>query len=335
MGGFTIYRINYPATRREEVLFGANLSIRNVMLECMLKANTSGFRAGLVSVCPECLTSILRRQPFLNAAQEASKWLSQLPPTVQAFTDLITMVSGDNNYERRWAGGYSDRQVAEAKFSQLVKALGECKDEFIYLEDDYLECEHEDWCASESNVRSKGIINELGFVNPETHRRQEPRTAEMDWTIVLEPRGPSEVVGFAVYRISRVEVLFFANLAVCAVMGQCMITAGIDVFNAGSVSRCPDCMTSVLRRQPFLKAAEETLDYVRCLPARVQDFPDLMEMMTGDSKRKWAWEDGDTDRQVAEMMFSGLVQALRECQDEEIYVEVGGATCAHERWRRP
>ena len=335
MGGFTIYEINYPGISYNEKLFRANLSIRNVMLECMVKANTDGLRAGLLSGCPDCLTSVLKRQPLLKAGEEGLKWLRQLSPSVQVFTDLITMISGDDNYKRRWDSGYTDRQVAEAKFSQLVHALRECKGKFIYLEDDHMDCDHEHWNAASLSSGSKSTINEPGLENPEKKRSQERRGTAESTIIVAEVDRTSVPGGFAIYRINHVEKLLHVNLAVRNVILECMLRANTDGFEVSRVSECPDCMTSILKRRPLLNAAEETLDYVKHLPASIQDFTDIMAIVAGDYDYKRSWEGGCTDRQVAEMQFPWLVQALRGCRDETIYLEDKYVICAHELWRRP
>ena len=337
MGGFTIYRINYPATRREEVLFGANLSIRNVMLECMLKAHTDGFKAGLVSSCPDCVTSIVQCQSLLRAAEDTLHWLKQLPSSVQAFTDLITTVSGDEDYERRWTGGYTDRQVAEARFSQLVQTMRECGDEFLYLQDDHMVCEHEDWYAPEQNGGSKSIINEQGPGNVGAQRGQNRWRTAPSMTMLWEPLPATQPGGFAIHRMSQVETLFRANLAVRNVMLECMRKAKTDAFGTGLVSECPNraCMSRMLKRQPLLKAAEKTLEWLKQQPPSVQDFTDMMAEATGDHNYKRRWTGGYTDRQVAEMAFPDLVHALSECSDEMIYLEDQYMVCAHENWRRP
>ena len=146
-GGFAIHRIS-----QVEALFCVNLAVRNVMLECMQKAKTDGFGTGLVSECPNraCMSRILERQPLLKAAEKTLEWLKQQPPSVQDFTDMMAEATGDHNYRRSWAGGYTDRQVAEMTFPDLVHALRKCTDEIIYLEDEYVFCAHECWRRPES-----------------------------------------------------------------------------------------------------------------------------------------------------------------------------------------
>ena len=335
MGGFTIYTISYPDTSREEVLFHANLSVRNLMLECMLKAHTDGLRAGVVSKCPDCATAVAQRQLLLRAAEDTLQWLTQLPSSVQALSDLIAMISGDNNYERRWMGGYNDRQVAEAKFSQLVQTMSDCEDEFLYLQDDQMVCDHEHWYRPGLGIGSMSTSNELGLWNPVTERSEERQSTEEDAGIVLEVQRGGVPDGLAIYRIKHVEKLFHVNLPVRNVILECMLRANTDGFEVSRVSRCPECMTSILERRPLLNAAEETLRYVKHLPASVQDFTDMMAIATGDYDYRRSWEGGCTDRQVAEMSLPHLLQALRRCRDETIYLEDRYALCAHEFWHRP
>ena len=246
MGGFTVYRINYPGASREEVLFHANLSTRNVMLECMLKAHTAGFRAGAVSRCPDCATSVVQRQPLLRAAEDTLQWLTRLPASVQAFSDLIAMISGDSNYERRWMGGYNDRQVAEAKFSQLVQTMSDCEDEFLYFQDDNMVCQHENWYRPVHSSGLASIINEQGPTNADRHRGCDLRAEAPSMTILTERVPLTLRGGFAIHRISHVETLLTANLAIRNLMVECMQKAETAGFDSGMVSRCPNRALSLI-----------------------------------------------------------------------------------------
>ena len=247
------------------------------------------------------------------------------------------MISGDSNYERRWMGGYNDRQVAEAKFSQLVQTMSDCEDEFLYFQDDNMVCQHENWYRPVHSSGLASIINEQGPTNADRHRGCDLRAEAPSMTILTERVPLTLRGGFAIHRISHVETLLTANLAIRNLMVECMQKAETAGFDSGMVSRCPNraCMSRILKRQPLLKAAEKTLEWLKQLAPSVQDFTDMIAELAGEHDYKRRWAGGYTDRQVAEMTFPDLVHALRECGDETIRLEDEFILCAHEGWRRP
>ena len=118
----------YVVVGEKGIVLEANLPVRNRILKAMMDAKAAWASASFH--CPDCIYEDVRREDLLAA-----------------YVAALEVVRADPAYGldgTRWAGGVTTRDVLLDVLPKHVKALKECEDEVLTIEDDFMMCDHTD-----------------------------------------------------------------------------------------------------------------------------------------------------------------------------------------------